>query len=74
MDRTKDKQYFYIAREGLMAPVPAPWKACQSKEGEIYYYNFDTQESSWDHPSDDVYREKFQNVLKGLLAKKLTEI
>ena len=28
MDVQVDQQYFFIAREGLIAPVPKPWKAC----------------------------------------------
>ena len=74
MDVKEDQQYFYIAREGLIAPVPKPWKACQSKEGEIYYYNFETQESSWDHPSDDEFRKKYQRAKKGITTSPLAEI
>ena len=29
----------------------------QSPEGEIYYFNFKTGESKWDHPSDELYKK-----------------
>lgn len=40
MDMVNDKDLFYIAKEGLKAPLPGPWKPCKSPDGEIYYYNF----------------------------------
>lgn len=42
MDMHHDKDLFYIAKEGLKAPLPGPWKPCKSPDGEIYYYNFET--------------------------------
>jgi len=35
---------FYIAKEGLKAPLPDKWKPCKSPGGQIYYYNFSTKE------------------------------
>ena len=29
----------------------------QDPHGDIYYFNFATGESSWDHPCDDFYRQ-----------------
>lgn len=39
-----DAELMWIAREGLMAPLPHHWKACQApgEGGEIYYFNFST--------------------------------
>jgi hypothetical protein len=28
MDPYEDREFFYIAREGLKAPLPNPWKPC----------------------------------------------
>ena len=50
----------YIAREGLKAPLPEPWKPCQNKNNEIFYFNLKTQESSWDHPCDKYYKNLFK--------------
>ena len=29
-----------------------------SESGEFYYFNFATGETQWEHPLDDVYRQK----------------
>ena len=60
MDLDADKHLFWVAREGLKAPLPPEWKPCQSPEGELYYFNFQSGESVWDHPCDDHYRGMFQ--------------
>ena len=44
MDMVKDRELFYIAKEGLKAPLPGPWKPCKSQDNQIYYYNFETKE------------------------------
>jgi centrosomal protein CEP164 len=54
-----DRDLLWIAAEGLRAVPPAPWKACCEKGcTEVFYFNFSTGESVWDHPSDDMFREK----------------
>ena len=57
MSLPEDKEYLWIAREGLKAPLPEPWKPCQTKGGEIFYFNFQSGESVWDHPCDQHYRK-----------------
>jgi hypothetical protein len=44
MDPQLDGALMWIAREGLMAPLPQHWRACQAPgEGaDIYYFNFAT--------------------------------
>ena len=48
MDPEHDKELFWIAREGLKAPLPDGWKPCKTTDtaDEIYYYNFTSGESS----------------------------
>ncbi|KEG07391.1 hypothetical protein DQ04_09941000 [Trypanosoma grayi] len=60
MDLPLDKPFLWIAREGLKAPLPEHWKACRSEKGELYYFNFKTGESNWDHPLDEHFRELLQ--------------
>lgn len=36
----------------LIADVDGAWGEYKTKEGEIFYWNKDTGESSWDHPDD----------------------
>ena len=53
----KDSDLLWIATEGIRASVPKPWKPCKTAEGDIFYFNFETGESSWDHPCDKYYKE-----------------
>ena len=62
MDPEADREFFYIAREGLTVPLPEPWKPCKSAEGEIFYFNFDTGESVWEHPCDKQTRQRFEQA------------
>ncbi|CAM9225286.1 unnamed protein product, partial [Discosporangium mesarthrocarpum] len=70
MDLDKDLDLFWIAKEGLKAPLPDDWKPCKTQDTEeIYYFNFATGESTWDHPCDDYYRKLYEEEKK----KKLLE-
>ena len=40
MDVREDQDLFYIAKEGLKAPLPGSWRPCKSPRGTVYYYNF----------------------------------
>ena len=62
MDVATDAHLLWVAREGLKAPLP--WKPCKSPDGEIYYFNFSTGESVWDHPCDEHYKAKFEEEKK----------
>jgi hypothetical protein len=65
MDAEKDSDLLYIAEAGLKAALPANWRACQTDaDGEIFYFNFETGVSTWDHPLDEVYRKKYHRALK----------
>ena len=60
MDPEKDKEFLYIAIEGLKAPVPFPWETQYDANDEIFYVNPETGERMYDHPLDEEYRQKFQ--------------
>ena len=60
----EDKDLFYLAKEGLKAPLPADWKPCQNREGKIYYFNFKTKQSQWEHPCDEHYKRLYQELRK----------
>ena len=72
MDLQHDRHLFYIAKEGLKAPLPGPWKPCKDPHGDIWYYNFDSKEMQKDHPCDDYYRKYYLNE-KSLTIKKKEE-
>ncbi|KAJ3336275.1 hypothetical protein HDU93_003159 [Gonapodya sp. JEL0774] len=61
MDPEKDSSLLWIARESLKAPLPPNWKPCQTDDGNIYYFNFVTGESIWDHPCDEYYKKLYEN-------------
>ena len=48
-----------------MAPLPKNWKPCKTKDTEdIYYFNFSTGESTWDHPCDGYYKRLYEEEKK----------
>ncbi|XP_063959893.1 centrosomal protein of 164 kDa-like [Lytechinus pictus] len=61
IDPETEPHLMWIAREGISAPLPADWKPCQDTSGgDIYYFNFTSGESTWDHPCDEFYRKMVQ--------------
>ncbi len=61
MDLEKDRHLLWIAKEGLTLPLPPHWKPCKTNDtNEIYYFNFESGESSWDHPCDVYNRKLFE--------------
>jgi hypothetical protein len=65
MDMVEDKDLMWIAREGLKAPLPENWKPCKTTDtDEIYYFNFSTGDSTWDHPCDEYYRSVYEEEKK----------
>ncbi|KAJ0063835.1 hypothetical protein NL108_011082 [Boleophthalmus pectinirostris] len=56
IDPDTEPELMWLAREGVIAPLPSGWKPCQDVTGDIYYFNFSTGQSSWEHPGDENYR------------------
>ncbi|KAM9853078.1 uncharacterized protein cep164 isoform 2-T2 [Aulostomus maculatus] len=56
IDPDTEPELMWLAREGIVAPLPPEWKPCQDVTGDIYYFNFSTGQSTWDHPCDEHYR------------------
>ncbi|XP_053372840.1 centrosomal protein of 164 kDa-like [Mercenaria mercenaria] len=57
IDPDLEPNLLWIAREGINAPLPENWKPCQDPNGDIYYFNFASGESIWDHPCDEFYKK-----------------
>ncbi|XP_069039215.1 centrosomal protein of 164 kDa isoform X4 [Lepisosteus oculatus] len=75
IDPEKEPELMWLAREGIVAPLPAEWKPCQDVTGDVYYFNFSTGQSTWDHPCDEQYRllvaqERERAQPRGSQAKK----
>ena len=60
MHSPEDDDLRWIAREALKAPLPEHWKPCKTNDGEIYYFNFASGESVWDHPCDEYYKKLYE--------------
>ncbi|XP_049889523.1 centrosomal protein of 164 kDa-like [Epinephelus moara] len=56
IDPDHEPELLWLAREGIVAPLPPEWKPCQDVTGDIYYFNFSSGQSTWDHPCDEHYR------------------
>jgi hypothetical protein len=52
MNLEEDKEFLYIAEEGLKAPVPEPWEVFYDTNKDMYFYNRLTQEKTYEHPLD----------------------
>ncbi|MES1909458.1 MAG: hypothetical protein MHM6MM_002189 [Cercozoa sp. M6MM] len=67
----RQRRLLWLARAGLVAPLPSPWMACttdsdDADDGGVYYFNTSTGESSWEHPSDSEFKSRFQRHLTQL--------
>ncbi|KAI8813506.1 hypothetical protein BJ742DRAFT_432447 [Cladochytrium replicatum] len=75
IDPESEKQLLWIARESLKAPLPEDWKPCQTEDNNVYYFNFKTGESIWDHPCDEHYRKLYEREkAKGKPAEGSSEL
>jgi len=73
MDMEEDKDLVWIAREGLKAPLPDNWKPCKTLDTlEIYYFNFASGDSTWDHPCDAYYRNLYEEEKKRRVMRSQT--
>ncbi|RNA17857.1 hypothetical protein BpHYR1_047980 [Brachionus plicatilis] len=61
----QEPELMWIARQGVKAPLPKGWKAVHDPlQEELYYFNFETGESIWDHPCDKDYKNLVINERK----------
>ena len=55
------------------APLPEHWKPCKTTDtDEIYYFNFSSGESTWDHPCDEYYRTLYEVRVDGVKRARRT--
>ena len=70
MDIEKDKEFFWLAKESLNAPLPKGWTERKlQRTGQSYYVNKETGESVWEHPADETYKKRFVALKKLKLAE-----
>ncbi|XP_066420502.1 centrosomal protein of 164 kDa isoform X2 [Molothrus aeneus] len=79
IDPDKESELLWLARECLVTPMPPEWKACQNiAGGDIYFFNFESGISTWEHPCDEHYkklviREREKLLARGSLKKEKKE-
>lgn len=64
MDPFKDTKLFWIAEQSLKAKLPDEWMECQADDGQIYYFNLRNEDSTWEHPTLEHYRQLYAKVKK----------
>jgi centrosomal protein CEP164 len=60
IDVDKEPELMFLAREGLKAPLPDDWKPCKTDSGDVYYFNFTSGESIWEHPLDEHFKKRLE--------------
>lgn len=62
LNNAEESDLRWVVREAFAAPLPASWTEHLDEEGRVYFFNQVTQESSWMHPMDVVYKEVIELV------------
>lgn len=58
IDPNGESHLLPLAREGLLRPLPKNWKPVYDPATKRYYYfNFKTNQTSWEHPLDNRFRD-----------------
>ncbi|KAF4676826.1 hypothetical protein FOL47_004760 [Perkinsus chesapeaki] len=65
LDKVKDRDLFWIAKQALRTPIPQPWVQCQTASGDVFFHNTKTKESVWDHPYDQYYQQAVEQYKNG---------
>ena len=51
-----------------------PWKAIVEEAAGLYYFNYETGESLWEHPTTEYYRDKVQRERQKLQKSKVGKL
>eukprot|EP00927_Polykrikos_kofoidii_P021695 TRINITY_DN20458_c0_g1_i1.p1 TRINITY_DN20458_c0_g1~~TRINITY_DN20458_c0_g1_i1.p1 ORF type:complete len:143 (+),score=31.81 TRINITY_DN20458_c0_g1_i1:63-491(+) len=67
----EDEEFLWIAFKALTEPLPKHWRPCQmGNSTDVFYYNFATGESVWEHPCDERFRALFDENKREKKSKK----
>lgn len=72
IDPVVDGDLMWIADEALSAPLPSEWTEHHDNADRVFYYNVQTQASSWTHPLEQPHRDIYKlivNFRSGNLSK-----
>mmetsp|Transcript_36752 Transcript_36752/g.105923 ORF Transcript_36752/g.105923 Transcript_36752/m.105923 type:complete len:273 (-) Transcript_36752:22-840(-) len=68
----EDVDLRWVAREAFEAPLPNNWTEHVDVEGRVYFFNQISEESTWSHPMDGVYRELIA-VIHAIRAEEVSD-
>lgn len=57
LNKAEEASLRWVVKEAFAAPLPVSWTEHLDEEGRVYFFNQITQESSWLHPMDGVFKE-----------------
>uniref|UniRef100_A0A3Q0KMM8 WW domain-containing protein n=2 Tax=Schistosoma mansoni TaxID=6183 RepID=A0A3Q0KMM8_SCHMA len=69
----REPELYPLVYEGIKAPLPVGWKPCMNTNGDIYYFNFFTGQSTWDHPCDVYYKNMVLEYRKNKSCTNVTD-
>jgi centrosomal protein CEP164 len=61
MNLDEDQDLLWIAKAGLTTTLPQQWRPCLAspESDEVFYFNFVTGESIWEHPCDSMHQKMY---------------
>ena len=69
VDPVKEIALLSTVCECINAELPPNWQECEdAKSGDVYYWNRETDTTSWEHPLDSGFREKIKAQREKLQA------
>lgn len=76
IDMEFERDLFDLAGEGLLAKLPAGWQACRASDSDqaedVFYWYGASQTSVWEHPMDEVYRQKVMEAREQRCVRVIT--
>mmetsp|Transcript_68940 Transcript_68940/g.165450 ORF Transcript_68940/g.165450 Transcript_68940/m.165450 type:complete len:304 (-) Transcript_68940:76-987(-) len=60
----KDPDLMWVVQQAFQAPLPRSWIEYVDDEGRVYFFNMVTEQSTWEHPMDTVYRELIDLIVR----------
>jgi len=62
VDMDRDTDLLWVVEEAFHAPLPVSWTEHTDDEGRCYFFHEASNQSTWEHPTDAVYRELLGHV------------
>eukprot|EP00931_Biecheleriopsis_adriatica_P065893 TRINITY_DN40346_c0_g1_i1.p1 TRINITY_DN40346_c0_g1~~TRINITY_DN40346_c0_g1_i1.p1 ORF type:complete len:349 (-),score=60.41 TRINITY_DN40346_c0_g1_i1:48-1031(-) len=72
VDLTQHGDLLWAVQEAFNAPLPMSWTEHTDDEGRVYFFNESSNQSTWEHPMDQVYRELLSIVQRSREADVLS--